>query len=276
MAIRRLIAGPGVQMTDERPAQVGFFGEFLRPSPGTAHAGVVIFGGSEGGISVLRQAALFASHGYPTLALAYFHEPGLPASLVNVPLEYFARAMTWLGHQPGVAAGGVVLYGISRGSEAALLAGIHYPQLVRSVIASVPDSTSLCSWPPGLGPAWTLQGQPIPCSEQLGVPNPTDNSAAVIPVERLSVPVLLDCGGADRVERGCGYANAIRARFGSFPHPPADRLRLYAYPQAGHGLGGPPYSPLANDPSLAGTSPEANEQAVEKLWPNILAFLAIP
>ena len=44
-----------------------------------------MFGGSEGGLSgvVIEAAALLAARGYPALALAYFHEPGLPPTLTT-------------------------------------------------------------------------------------------------------------------------------------------------------------------------------------------------
>jgi hypothetical protein len=38
-------------------------------------------------------APLLALHGYATLALAYFGLPGLPRGLVNIPLEYFGKAI---------------------------------------------------------------------------------------------------------------------------------------------------------------------------------------
>jgi hypothetical protein len=43
-----------------------------------------------------------ASHVYPTLTLAYFGLPGLPAGLENVRRVYVARALRWLARQPGV------------------------------------------------------------------------------------------------------------------------------------------------------------------------------
>ena len=57
----------------------GIYGDFFRlPSARSAPA-VLLFGGPEGGLSVGEQAALLASRGFPTLALAYPGLPGLPA-----------------------------------------------------------------------------------------------------------------------------------------------------------------------------------------------------
>jgi pimeloyl-ACP methyl ester carboxylesterase len=101
-----------------------------------------VFGGSEGGQSgpVIVGAALLAAHGYPALSLAYFHEPGLPDSLTNIPLEYFARALRLLRSQPGVDLDHVLVQEASRGGEAALLLGATFPDLVNGVVAGAPGS----------------------------------------------------------------------------------------------------------------------------------------
>jgi hypothetical protein len=59
---------------------------------------LLIFGGSEGGLSGTLIAALLAAHGYPALALAYFNAPGLPATLSDIPLE---QAYPAAGHGAG-------------------------------------------------------------------------------------------------------------------------------------------------------------------------------
>src|SRR5699024_11289262 len=48
---------------------------------------IVVLGGSEGGLSE-SSAALLASHGFNTFALAYFGIEDLPKELVNIPLDY--------------------------------------------------------------------------------------------------------------------------------------------------------------------------------------------
>jgi hypothetical protein len=63
---------------------------------------VLVFGGSGGGL--MTSAALLAARGYPSLALAYFKAPGLPQTLHNIPLEYFAKAeypARWSTRRPG-------------------------------------------------------------------------------------------------------------------------------------------------------------------------------
>ena len=99
-------------------ADDGFYGRFFSPPGGRARgAPVLIFGGSEGGLSGKLIGAALASAGYPALDLAYFGEPGLPATLKDIPLEYFARALRWLDRQPAVLKGHTYVLGGSRGSE---------------------------------------------------------------------------------------------------------------------------------------------------------------
>jgi dienelactone hydrolase len=252
----------------------GFVGTYYSPppDPGIRHPAVMVLGGSEGGTPSGLVAAHLASDGYPTLALAYFDEPGLPQSLTNIPLEYFATALRWLAAQPNVDPTEVVVMGASRGSEAALLLGVNYPELVHGVVASTPSNVALCGLPCQY-PAWTLNGAPVPYTRQFDDATPTDVPSAVIPVERMRAPVLLDCGGSDQVWTSCDFANAIMARLDAhgypFPH------QLDAYPDAGHGLNGLiPYEPGVDLGRSAGRTPNANERADQLLWPKVLAFLA--
>src|SRR6202035_2628930 len=111
----------------------------------------------------------------------------------NIPLEYFARALTWLAGQPNVDAHHIYVNGASRGSEAALLLGAYYPNLVAGVIAATPGNTALCSYPACDAPAWTLNGQALPYTHQFNLTSPSDNPAAVIPVEHIQGSILMIC-----------------------------------------------------------------------------------
>jgi dienelactone hydrolase len=121
---------------------------------------VLVFGGSGGG-RMTSVAALLAARGYPSLALAYFKAPGLPQTLHNIPLEYFAKALRVLRAQPGVDPDHVLVVGESRGGEAALLLSAYFPRLVNGVIAGVPSSVVNSAAGPDTGrPAWTLGAAP--------------------------------------------------------------------------------------------------------------------
>ena len=263
----------------ETVAGTGFYGDYFVPPPvpaGKRHPAVLIIGGSQGGLSSTILAAALASHGYPALAIAYFGAPGLPASLQNIPLEYFAGALRWLRRQPQVDPARLLTLGISFGSEAALLLGAHYPGLVHGVIGAVPSGVTTSPCPHCDYPAWTLHGRPLPYTRQFDAPAPAD-AAAVIPVERIDGPVFLVCGGADQSWASCGYAKAIMSLLAS--HHDHYPRRLAAYPAAGHAVGYlVPYLPGAGIPSPGdgGATADANPAATAAVWPRLLRFLAGP
>ena len=247
----------------------GLIGDFDYATGSQRRPAILLLGGSEGGIPSPLQANLLAAQGYPVLALAYFKEPGLPQELENIPLEYFAGALTWLGRQPQVDPTHIVVLGISRGSEAALLSGAYFPTLVHAVIAMVPSDVAICSYPGCQGPAWTLYGHALPYTRQFDNPHPTDQPAAVIPVQRIRGPIFLACGTNDQTWTSCPYADAIMAHLNAahdrFPHV------LYSYAHAGHYVGTlVPYEPQI----AAGGADQVDQEALEADWPRVLNFLA--
>ena len=258
----------------ERPVSIdeaGFLGVYnSRRSSGPPKPGILLLGGSEGGLPIGPLSTMLAARGYSTLGVAYFGSPGLPQTLARIPLEYFERAMTWLRAQPQVDPSRIVVIGVSRGSEAAQLLGVYYPSLVSGVVASVPSNTALCAFPDCSQPAWMLNGAPLPYTQQFDNPYPTDNPDAVIPDERIHGPLFAVCGGSDLVWFSCPYARAIMDRLSAYGHPYRDVS--YTYPRAGHFVGGLlPYSPVA--PRALYLNP-ADERAREAVWPKLLSFLA--
>jgi hypothetical protein len=144
--------------------------------------------------------------------------------------------------------------GVSRGGEAALLLGAHFPRLVNGVIAGVPSSVvNPGEGPDASRPAWTLGGS-SPCGrEPVGVrpARPDQRPAGGHPVERIRGPVLLACGEQDLRWPSCGSVDAITARLRGyqFAHP-VTALRSR---DAGHLIGGLTawYGSLTDD-ALAG------------------------
>jgi dienelactone hydrolase len=198
-------------------ARDGLYGRWYRPTDVRRDMpAVVAIGGSNGGLIVTpRFARAFASAGYPALALAYFKEPGLPRTLDRIPLEYFERAVRWVARQPGVDARRVVMFGMSRGGEGALLIAASYPRLVHGAIAFVPDFQT------NLG--WSRHGHEVQPDEPIAV-------------ERINGPILTASGGRDQVWSSSVYTEQIELRLNDagfrFPHERLD------FPKAGHGLGG--------------------------------------
>jgi dienelactone hydrolase len=292
--IRELTSG-GARCVQQTVATAGFFGSYCAPAPRAARRpAILIFGGSEGGLAVANLARLLASHGYPTLALAYFHAPGLPASLARIPLEYFARAARWLRRtaaepSAGTASGEtgsrpLVAWGFSRGSEAALLLGVHFPGLVSAVIAGSPSSvtneafSSSSALPPGEA-AWTLGGRPLPVASPPGDPRSAANPAAVIPVGRIRGPVLLLAGADDQLWPSPGYARAIMAALAAHQDP--YRHQLTEFGGAGHVAGfampydaGPARIAEGRDVLSVGGTPVINSMAETGAWRAALAFLS--
>lgn len=92
--IRRVYVDPDVVV--RRVDQDGLVGKLFEHDDGAARPGVLVVGGSGGGLGWAEEmAALLAARGYTTLALAYFAMPGLPATLDRIPLEYFGSALQW-------------------------------------------------------------------------------------------------------------------------------------------------------------------------------------
>jgi dienelactone hydrolase len=267
--------------------------------------GVLVLGGSEGGLAVAAEtAALLASHGFVSMALAYFAQAALPPVLSEVPLEYLERAVQWLLGRPDVAGPGVGVVGRSRGGELALLLA----SACRQVLAVVGLAASSVLWPgftPGaLRPeaAWTRRGKGLP----FVVPRPRsparddrplalldwcrdalqdgpELARATIPVERIRGAVLLVSGADDRMwpsrwlaERALErLAASRRGRPHSHPY-----LHL-TYPGAGHGVGHPPGLPeppaifTSGDGTTLdlGGSRAGNARSAQRAWPRVTDFL---
>jgi Acyl-CoA thioester hydrolase/BAAT N-terminal region len=75
---------------------------------------IIIVGGSNGGLAIVQHlAALFASHGYVALAIAYFGLEPLPEALSHIPVELVGNALHWLERQSMVDQDKIGIYGAS-------------------------------------------------------------------------------------------------------------------------------------------------------------------
>ena len=296
---RRSIA-PDVRRIEVRDR--GLVGTLFEPEGGPAPT-LIVLSGSGGGLSE-PLAALFASHGFAALALAYFAAPGVPDELKAIPLEYFETAIDWLGERRSVRADRVGVVGSSRGGELALLLGSTFPR-VGAVVSYAPSALVYG----GLGrsggapsPAWLYRGEPVPWfqSKRPSAPLPAtapkggipltpgflagleDHEAveqALIPVERVNGPILLVSGDDDLMWPSSRYASMIMSRLRHRGHAFADRH--LAYPGCGH-LVNFPYVPTTVGASkhpitghvfAYGGTPRGQASAREDSWPKVLAFL---
>jgi acetyl esterase/lipase len=144
----------------------GLIGSFHSPARPGPHPALILLGGSGGGIGWQRDhARLLASHGFATLALAYFGMEGLPSALDGIPLEYFDKALAWMRSRKEVDPERVALCGVSKGAELALLLASR-TLAVRAVVAWAPAShvfqsvNRAANWP--LTSSWTSGGKPLP------------------------------------------------------------------------------------------------------------------
>jgi dienelactone hydrolase len=297
----------GTEMREVR--EEGLVGRLFVPPGRGPHRAVMVLGGSGGGYDV-DKAAVLSRHGFATLALAYFGAPPLPQWLHRVPVEYFERALAWLGRQPEIDARRIGVLGVSRGSELALILSSMFPQ-IGAVVAYAP---SAISWGSGgkdkatgeIIPCWTWRNRPLPFAPlplkafmwRSAVPvaalrkpvkfrnlfraalrNRKAARDAEIPVERANGPILLISGGDDHVWPAADMAERIAARLRAnrFTHE-AEHTH---YPKAGHELRYPflpttvraSRSAAMKFPILLGGTAEADAEAQREAWRRAIAFL---
>ncbi len=293
---------PEVVVADPAPegrriTENGLLANYYPPQRNGKRAGVLLLGGSEGGLSpgVGRMAKALQAKGFAVLQVSYFAAPGQPAKLEFVPLETFDRALEWLKAQPEVDAARIGIVGGSKGAEAALIVATRHPDL-RAVVAAMPSSVAWqgIDWnimnmifnPPG--GSWNLDGKPIPFlpyaqPKEYGGPvadiyeasllQLSKHQDAIIPIEKTRAPVLLICGKGDTLWPACPMADQIKARADASGGP---AVAVLAYDNAGHAVMGlpvdkanPSYDRLD---SLGGTD-DGNNAARADGWPKIVAHL---
>lgn len=301
-SLKRLHVAPGVTRTPVR--ENGLVGTFFEPPASAPRPGVIVMGGSGGGLNE-DSAALLASHGYAAMALAYFNCEHLPANLYNIPLEYFATAIRWMQAQTGVIGDKLAVMGWSRGGELSLVLGATYPE-IKVVVAYVPSAVvhggigSDASAKPK--PAWIYRGEPLPFLRRketvedfrkqfVGKPIPLtplflkglEDQAAVeeatIPVEKVNGPVLLISGQDDQMWPSSKFSEMVVERLAKHKHPYP--YRHLAYAGAGH-LIKYPYvpttvaharHPVRGEIYAFGGNPKDNAFANSDSWPQVLEFL---
>jgi dienelactone hydrolase len=283
---------------------------FIPPGDGR-HPVVIVLSGSGGGFD-LDKAGVLSRHGFATFALSYFGAPPLPSWLHRIPLEYFERALLWLGSQPELDPNRIGIFAISRGAELALLLGATFSEKIRAVVACAPSSVA---WAAGgadkstgeIISSWTHGGNAIPFAPlplrsflwrsalpvavwkrpvmfvnlfRAALKNREAIERAAIPIENIAAAVLLVSGGDDHLWPAAEMAEALMARAKKRNRAP--KLEHLNYPAAGHMLRYPflpTTSRCSRNPHLRnarfsfGGSAEADAAAQADYWPRAIAFL---
>ncbi len=295
---------PGEALVRVPLEQNGLRGFLYYPAEGGPFPGMIILGGSEGGLFE-GWAQAMAANGFAALSLAWFAYPGLPEELVEIPLEYFDRAAAWMKTQPQVKAGGLGLMGGSKGGEAALLAASRNNDF-RAVVAMTPaahawEGHTLRFFSPDYKPvsSWSLGGQPLPYipfkvtpaekelerkgelasfvkffRDGLAQADPQTVEKTAIPVEKISGPILLISGTDDQIWPAADFCAVIEARLkeARFPH----EVKHISLEKGGHSSC-LPFLITANrglliDGDPSGGSPQADARGGYRSWAETLAF----
>jgi dienelactone hydrolase len=220
----------GIKIVKMEITDLPFLADYYYSSDPKPGPGIIVLGGSEGGKPSYLAEPL-AAQGHSLLALAYFKESGLPETLEMIPLEYFDAPIQWLKNKHSAKT--IVLVGISKGAELALLLGSMRKD-ISGVIVYSPSSVVFEGF--GNNPitpqsSWTRQGRPVPFVpfDATGVANMNDYYAiykqsltqadtvgkAAIPVEQVNGPILLFSGTDDRMWPSGPMAETIVARLAS-------------------------------------------------------------
>ena len=255
-------------------------GVLFVPPGNERHPGVLVLGGSEGGLPAPK-AAWLASRGFAALALAYFRYEDLPPRLEAIPLEYFGHALAWMRERPDVIADQIAVVGTSRGGELALQLGSMYPQ-IKAVVAYVPANVRYpaCCGNNEVPYAWIWQGHALSYRPfGLAVP-PEALLGAEIEVEQTHAPILLISGQEDGVWPSSMMADAVVARLKD--HHFSFSVEHLKYAHAGHMAGRPEIMPVwrGRNPRLvfgreedAGGTPAGNAESSLDAMPKVLQFL---
>jgi len=279
----------------------GLFGRYFMPEGSGRQGAVLVLSGSEGGITSSQiNAALYASHGYPAFALAYFKAPGMNDELIEIPIEIVKRGIEWLRRRPEIAPDRIVVSGGSKGAELALVAASEFSE-IHGVVAYAP---TFVVWP-GIRrngktdslSSWTLNGKPLPFVPHVANPEFTiqfqhpppyalrplyegslaDTAAvsrASIPVERIHGPVLLISGKQDRMIPSDAMAQKLIARLQARKHP--YRFEHFSYDSAGHQISLPYLATVPRTttmPFSSGGTPLGYAHADVDSWQKVLEFL---
>ncbi|MEJ6007085.1 acyl-CoA thioester hydrolase/BAAT C-terminal domain-containing protein [Paucibacter sp. AS339] len=183
---------------------------------------VIGFGGSDPSWGFAdANGAMMASKGIAVIGLVYFKtEPGLPATLDHIPMEYFISAVDYAQTVKEIDASRIGVVSGSRGSEAGFLLAILDPR-IKSVVITTPSKVA---WSGMTSPqsAWTYQGKDIPALDLPELPNTPQLERfhialadtekvkkATFAFEKIQGPILLISAENDQIWPGTAMSHDI-------------------------------------------------------------------
>ena len=267
---------------------------------------LITLAGFEGGHLPEKSLSALANQGYDVLSLAYSAPPvALPNSFVEIPLEYLAKAVNWVKNQRQYKKHKVVLLGVSKGAELALLYGSYY-QNIDGIIAYSPSCVLLPAFLSAKSTSssrspWSYQYKPLPFIPVKKVVHSSKSiiyknyitpwlsdikvfKQARIPVERIDCLVLLLAGKDDQMWDAAKMSQLIQYKMeASFkPH----KVTQVIFENAGHhffgfGESSPKYTSTTWEKVLdnqsfkfkLGGTEEGNDQAMLAAQQQVMRFL---
>nr|XP_023483843.1 LOW QUALITY PROTEIN: acyl-coenzyme A thioesterase 4 [Equus caballus] len=279
----RAFLGPGVRREPVRAGRVrGTL--FLPPGPGSFPGVIDIFG--VGGGLLEYRASLLASHGFATLALAYYDFDDLPTRLDSIHLDYFEEAVSYMLQHTQVKGPGIGLLGISLGADICLSMASFLKNISATVsingsgVSGSPDIHYKQTCLPRLG--YDLRRIKVAFSGLLDIVDMRNDvvggceDPSMIPVDKAQGPILFIVGLDDHNWRSEFYAQLASDRLQAHGK---EKPQIISYPGAGHNIE-PPYFPLCpaslhklvDKPVLWGGEPRAHSKAQVDAWKQILTF----
>ena len=248
---------------------------------------VIFFGGSEGGLPNFHfETNELPKRGYPTLGVGYFGTTNTPERLELIPIEYIIQAITSFVNKPEIKGKKVVISGISKGAELALLVASKLNN-IDGVIAMAPSAVvwqGIYGFDENGTPisSWSLNGKgmdfvpyapydynKLSNGHSLDFYTKSLNQEqfiqkALIRVENISGPIYLFSGEEDKQwpAKRMGEMIVQRLKVNKFDF----EYKHFAYPNVNHGFS-------ANQTESQGGTKEANEAALEDFEKNVLKLL---
>ncbi|MDG5788788.1 acyl-CoA thioester hydrolase/BAAT C-terminal domain-containing protein [Evansella sp. AB-P1] len=291
---------------EELPTDLHLTGTYFYPIRKRNLPSLIILG-STSGLTANHLAALFASRGYGAIGLSLagdtVHGEQTKKSQSQLPIEDVQQVVKWLKNHPSTDEEKIVLYGVSKNSELALLAASK-DKNIRGVIAVCPSTHVFQSLHSKRRQSpWTEQGKGVPfiplsnsfsmlfqsLKEKVKQDQKSTNELyerslnkykqkgrtdAIIKVENINGPVLLLSGKEDTYWPSYSMAESIKERLikNSFPY----LVQHSSFEFTGHSFTYPYLPCLFSNNSLLHTDDliHKSAQAGEKAWAETITFLS--